>query len=118
MPVEKPVYKNAIKMVYGQYNWTLASENKEGLIYITSTRKVSTADNKVALYIDSSIEVYVGTPGLVYLGQMSVMLFTCLSGCVLSYGKQLAPGMLCMNSSHTYPSGILMTQLCSSSFNV
>eukprot|EP00798_Chlamydomonas_sp_ICE-L_P027615 gene27615-7252_t len=36
-PHEKRIYKNALKMTYGWYNWTLATSVKKGSIYWAST---------------------------------------------------------------------------------
>jgi len=37
---EKRIYKNALKMTYGWYNWTLANQSRAGQIYFASTPQV------------------------------------------------------------------------------
>ena len=37
---EKTIYKTALKMTYGWYNWTLANESRAGLMFFGSTPQV------------------------------------------------------------------------------
>ena len=35
---DKVIYKNAIKMAHGWYNWTLANQARDGMMYFASTK--------------------------------------------------------------------------------
>ncbi|KAG1665878.1 hypothetical protein FOA52_005367 [Chlamydomonas sp. UWO 241] len=39
LPGDKRIYKNALKMAYGWYNWTLAQTSRHGEVYFASTKE-------------------------------------------------------------------------------